>query len=118
MRRGTHEVGGDMVLPELIQPEELERGRISASTSPREQRGLLLVTLHLARCADYPVGNDRCGYTFVAPLTPDGHLDAGTWHSQRERCYVRRFWEGEPDRVGHLLHRPGGTGGSNLVFRI
>jgi hypothetical protein len=116
MARADHEVDGDMVSHEGRKLVEFEIGRISASTYPREETALQLVTLHLARCADYPEGNGRCGYTFVAPLTLDGHLDVGTWHDRRERCYVRRFWQDEPDRVGHLVHRRGGTGGATWCF--
>jgi hypothetical protein len=78
--------------------------------------GLRLITLDLARCADYPIGSVRHGYSFVAPLTADGHLDAGAWHEQRHRCYVRRFWAGEPDRIGRLVHRRGGSGGATWCF--
>ena len=78
--------------------------------------GLRLITLDLARCADFPTGSVRHGYSFVAPLTADGHLDAGAWHEQRHRCYVRRFWAGEPDRIGHLVHRRGGSGGATWCF--
>src|SRR6478672_5948594 len=49
-------------------------------------------------------------------VTADGHLDAGAWHEQRHRCYVRRFWAGEPDRIGHLVHRRGGSGGATWCF--
>ena len=38
--------------------------------------GLRLITLDLARCADFPTGSVRHGYSFVAPLTADGHLDS------------------------------------------
>ena len=70
---------------------------------------LKIVRLELGRDPDFPEGSTRRGYEFVAPLNPDGHLDAEEWRKSRERCAVRRFWEGEPDERGHLVHRRGGT---------
>ena len=32
------------------------------------------------------------------------------WRHPRDRCYVRRFWGEEHDRVGHLVHRRVGQG--------
>lgn len=73
---------------------------------------LSIVRLELARDPDYPEGSKLHGYEFVTPLTSDGHIHAEAWRSVRERCRVRRFWEGEPDEHGHLLH----TRGGNWVF--
>lgn len=70
---------------------------------------LSIVRLELARDQDFPEGSSEHGYEFVAPLTPEGHIDADGWHAHRERCRVRRFWEGEPDERGHLVRRRGGT---------
>lgn len=70
---------------------------------------LKIVRLELARDPNYPEGSPRRGYEFVAPLDPKGHLDAEEWRTARERCAVRRFWEGAPDERGHLVHRRGGT---------
>lgn len=69
------------------------------------------ITLHLARSHDHPNGSSRHGYDIVAPLDADGRIDAHAWRQRREACRVRRFWNGEPDRIGHLVHRAGGAGG-------
>ena len=78
--------------------------------------GLKHITLHLARCKEFPEGSTTRGYSFRAPLTPDGLLDADAWKSVREKCAVRRFWDGEPDQHGLLVLRAGGAGGSSWVF--
>ncbi len=67
------------------------------------------IRLILARSKAFPVGSTRHGYEFVAPLDADGRLDPGTWRRHRENCRVRRFWNGEDDEHGWLVHRPGGT---------
>ena len=70
---------------------------------------LSLVRLELARDPEFPEGSGLRGYECVLPLTGDGHIDAEEWRAQRERCRVHRFWEGEPDERGHLVHKRGGT---------
>lgn len=70
------------------------------------------VTLHLARTANYPDGHPGCGYEIHAPLDSTLHLDAKAWRRSREKCRVRRFWTGESDRYGWLMHRADGSGGA------
>ncbi|MHB2210839.1 hypothetical protein [Methylobacterium sp. CM6257] len=84
--------------------------------SPGPSAGLHRVTLTLARCPDHPDGSAGRGYEIVAPLGPDGHLDAALWREARDRCRVRRFWTGEPDRHGRLVHRAGGEGGATWLI--
>ena len=67
------------------------------------------VRLNLARDAEHPNGSAHHGYEFVAPLDEEGHIDAAIWREQRAECRVRRFWQGETDEHGHLIHRPGGS---------
>ena len=67
------------------------------------------IRLELAPSHDFPEGSNERGYEFVAPLDGDGHIDAQGWRTARERCRVRRFWDGEADEQGHVVHRPGGT---------
>lgn len=67
------------------------------------------IRLELARNPDFPHGSNRHGYDFAAPLDDDGHLDAEEWRQQRERCRSRRFWPGEADQIGRLVHRRGGS---------
>lgn len=63
------------------------------------------IRLELARTHEFPEGAADRGYEFVAPLTADGHLDKDGWHEAREQCLVRRFWAGDPDERGRLVHR-------------
>ena len=65
------------------------------------------IRLNLARSKEFPSGSDEHGYEFVAPLDAAGHIDAELWRKYREHCGVRRFWDGEDDEFGRLLHKPG-----------
>ncbi|MGU3664003.1 hypothetical protein ACLBX9_07435 [Methylobacterium sp. A49B] len=88
--------------------------------APPERTGapaaLRRVILTLARCPEHPDGSVGRGYEVVAPLGTDGHLDAVLWNGTRDRCRVRRFWTGEPDRHGRLVHRAGGAGGATWLI--
>lgn len=68
---------------------------------------LRTIRLELARCHDFPDGSMEHGYEFTAPLDKSGHFDADEWKSVRDRCTVRRFWDGAPDERGHLVHHRG-----------
>ena len=70
---------------------------------------LSIIRLELARDPTHPSGSAGHGYEFVAPLDAEGHIDAEVWRKARGRCRVRRFWEGDPDEMGHLVHRRGGS---------
>ncbi|WP_436642793.1 hypothetical protein [Microbaculum sp. FT89] len=74
------------------------------------------IRLSLARSHDHPNGSDHHGYEFVAPLDSDGHIDAEVWRKARDRCIVRRFWAGEQDEIGKLVHKPGGAEYARWVF--
>ena len=74
------------------------------------------IRLHLARSKDFPDGSSRHGYEFVAPIDAKGHIDAELWRQHRDRCRVRRFWNGEPEQVGRLVHKPGGAEHARWVF--
>ena len=65
------------------------------------------IRLELARGPEHPEGSAAHGYEFVAPLTADGHLDPEGWRDERSRCRVRRFWRGQDDEHGRLIHRGG-----------
>ncbi|WP_153770776.1 hypothetical protein [Labrenzia sp. CE80] len=67
------------------------------------------IRLNLARTKDHPNGSAQHGYEFTAPLDDSGHIDAGLWKEERDHCRVRRFWGGEEEEIGHLVHRPGGS---------
>jgi hypothetical protein len=75
------------------------------------------VTLHAARSKTFLEGSLRHGYEFVAPLTPDGKIDAQAWKAHRGECFARRFW-GDDEVRGLLVHRPGGRGGANWGFEF
>jgi hypothetical protein len=49
-------------------------------------------------------------------LDADGHIDPELWRRYREHCGVRRFWEGEDDEFGRLVHKPGGAEHARWVF--
>jgi hypothetical protein len=74
------------------------------------------VTLHLARQRDFPNGSAQHGYDLVAPVDDSGHLDAARWRANKDICTVRRFWHGEADLAGRLVHRVGGAGGHHWAI--
>ncbi len=76
------------------------------------------VTLHAARSKTFPEGSARHGYEFVAPLREDGKIDAEAWKAHRGECFARRFWGGDAEERGLLVHRPGGRGGANWGFEF
>ena len=65
------------------------------------------IRLELARCPEYPEGSRDHGYEFVAPLDAKGHFDAKEWKAAQEKCTVRRFWAGQDDEDGKLIHHRG-----------
>jgi hypothetical protein len=67
------------------------------------------IRLELARTKDFPDGSSSHGYEFVAPLTEDGHLDPEGWKDYGNACTVHRFWGGEDDEHGSLIHRRDGN---------
>ena len=74
------------------------------------------ILLHLARSREFPDGSSRHGYDFIAPLDAQGHIDPVLWKKYRDYCRVRRFWDGEDDEVGRLVHKPGGADRARWVF--
>ncbi len=74
------------------------------------------IRLNLARSKQFPQGSERHGYEFVAPLDATAHIDAALWRDHRDNCRVRRFWEGEKEQTGFLVHKPGGVENARWVF--
>ena len=74
------------------------------------------IRLNLARSKEFPLGSVKHGYEFVAPLDGKGHIDAHLWQQHREHCGVRRFWSGEDDKIGRLVHKPGGAEHARWIF--
>lgn len=70
------------------------------------------ITLNLARSPEFPGGSVERGYDLVAPIDTFGHLDVDEWRRFRSLCRVRRFWSGENDRHGLLVHKAGGPNGA------
>jgi hypothetical protein len=66
------------------------------------------VRLELARDHDYPEGSSSHGYEFRAPLNNQGHIDEEAWREHKGHCRVWRFWEGEDEEFGHLVHQRDG----------
>ena len=64
----------------------------------------------------HPEGSQNHGYQFVAPLDAEGHIDPEAWKAHRDQCRVRRFWQGEEDQTGRLVHKPGGAEHARWMF--
>jgi len=62
------------------------------------------IRLELARSHDFPEGSPHHGYEFVLPLGADGKIDMEAWPDARQLCTVHRFWTGEDDLTGTLIH--------------
>lgn len=65
------------------------------------------IRLELARNRDFPDGSPAHGYEFTAPLDKTGHFDPKEWTTARDKCTVRRFWDGADDETGTLIHLRG-----------
>jgi hypothetical protein len=97
----------------MIREKPVDDRRSAVTTLPHNFKR---IRLNLARSKEFPQGSSRHGYEFVAPLDAQGHIDVEQWRQQKEHCRVRRFWEGEDDEVGQLVHRPGGPEHARWVF--
>jgi hypothetical protein len=67
------------------------------------------IRLELARDQEFPEGSRSRGYQLIAPLDPLGRLDQVAWKKMRDKCRVKRFWAGQPDEIGHFIHKRGGV---------
>ncbi|HTX48114.1 MAG TPA: hypothetical protein VME40_01875 [Caulobacteraceae bacterium] len=54
---------------------------------------------------EFADGDDHRGYTLVAPLTADGHLNATAYAKAKTACSVRRFAPDETPSDGKLVHQ-------------
>jgi len=70
---------------------------------------LARITLRLARNpgTEFANGDDRHGYTLVAPLDVRGFLDEAAWTQHRAACAVRHFSPDLPAPREGLLKRRG-----------
>src|SRR5687767_12387137 len=93
----------------LVRPAEKHGGdrnmQLSAEKSskplPRQFRE---IRLELARDSQHPAGSGRQGYRLIAPLDPEGRIDARLSKEHADACRVVRF-RPEEDDVGHLVRR-------------
>jgi hypothetical protein len=69
---------------------------------------LTRVIMRLARNPGYPDGDSSRGYTIVAPLDENGHLDVELWRAQKNACTVRRFSPIQDEVAEGLLTNRGG----------
>ena len=60
---------------------------------------------------EFADGDDHRGYSLVAPLNGDGHLDEAAFKAERDACTVRRFAPDEDAQEGRLSRR-----GDNWFF--
>ena len=72
----------------------------------RTRTPLFRIIMRLARNpgTEFAEGDDHRGYTLVAPLTADGHLDAAAYAKAKDACTVRRFAPDEDPAEGRLGH--------------
>ncbi len=71
------------------------------------------IIMRLARNPGYPDGDMHQGYTIVAPLDKDGHLQIDEWRDNKQACTVLRFHPDPDEKAdGWLTHR-----GSHWYFR-
>src|ERR1700722_7966506 len=73
----------------------------------RSSVSLSRIVMRLARNpgTEFAGGDDHRGYTLVAPLTPDGHLEQQAYAKVRAQCTVRRFAPDEDPTDGRLARR-------------
>jgi hypothetical protein len=83
--------------------------RKHAMGTPAELSDLSRILLNLARFREFPNGSSLRGYDFVAPLDSQRRIDPILWKKYRDSSRIRRFWEGEHDEIGHVVHKPGGA---------
>ena len=69
------------------------------------------IRLELARDPNFPDGSRDHGYDLIAPLDKASRISVAGWKANRDLCRVRRFWGHNAPLIGHIVHKPGGTGG-------
>jgi hypothetical protein len=89
----------------VMKKDQVQARHTQADFPPNFRR----IRLELAREKGHPVGSSASGYVLVAPLNNTGHLDVTAWKDHRDLCRVIRFRPEEPDDIGHLVRRPGGS---------
>lgn len=73
------------------------------------------IRLELARTRGFPNGSPAHAYVLRLPLTQEGIIDRQEFDARPELATVRRFWPGEPERSGYIIHKGGGWAFSYAV---
>ena len=94
-----------------LQREEVTMEPLMAADTPDEPKILAQIDKIAQARAELEKANARFLLGIRRILTQE------QWKKLREHCRVRRFWAGEPDEIGHVLHRPGGPVGGTWAFR-
>jgi len=66
------------------------------------------IRMELAREPGHPEGDTGVAYVMIAPLDPDSRIEPNLWRQHRKACRIARFRPDSEDRLGHLVHLPGG----------
>ena len=75
------------------------------------------IRLNLARSKEFPQGSSKPWLRIRRPARrQEPYRRDALAQAQREHCRVRRFWEGEDDEIGFLVHKPGGPEHARWVF--
>lgn len=62
------------------------------------------VRLELARNPGFPDGAVDCGYEIRVPVDGDDRIDLPAFRKNTKACTVRRFWRGEDEQTGEVIH--------------
>jgi len=63
---------------------------------------MMKIRLELGRTKEAPNGDENHAYEFIAPLDPEGRIDAQMWKQERENCTVRHIQNGNVVKSGRL----------------
>jgi hypothetical protein len=72
---------------------------------PQPQLSRIVMRLARNPGTEFADGDDHRGYSLVAPLTSDGHLDAAAYGKAKAACSVRRFTPDEDPADGKLVRQ-------------
>jgi hypothetical protein len=97
---------------DAINLEDAMGGHDRSKATNAKGISLKRVRLELARDPEFPDGSRDHGYDVIVPLDNAGHLSPSGWKVDRDHCRVRRFWGHDAELIGHVVHKPGGTGGT------
>jgi mannose-6-phosphate isomerase-like protein (cupin superfamily) len=67
------------------------------------------IQIELAREPGHSDGSANFGYLIWAALDSEGKIDAELWKQHRDHFRAVKYRPGNPNEIGHLIHRPGGS---------